>query len=153
MAAAPDASVDALQAELVAWDGQYTSSGAAAGPAKWRLRQEFLAGPYASLLRGLQERGAAAERARAAEADRRMREVREFALILTDGRRGLLVCSVRARPRQTAACARCARRASTLFGLERAPDVLLLGRSRVEPCQEVGTLLCKLQRLSPLRAR
>ena len=78
VAARPDASVGALQTELVAWDGKYTASAAAAGPAKWRLRQEFLAGPYAALLRGLQECGAAAERARAAEADRRLREVRQL---------------------------------------------------------------------------
>ena len=76
VAARPDATPEALQAELAVWDEQYHGSAAAAGPAKWDLRRAFIGGTYAALLRGVQERGAAAERARAADADRRLQEVR-----------------------------------------------------------------------------
>lgn len=57
------------------WDEQYQASTAAAGPAKWRLRSAFLTGTYASLQRTVQERRSAEERTRAAEVDRRHREV------------------------------------------------------------------------------
>ena len=75
MAAGPDATVEALATELARWDAEYHANTAAAGPAKWRLRQDFVAGTYANLLRSVQQRQAAAEHARAADADRRLREV------------------------------------------------------------------------------
>lgn len=67
--------MDVLQQELLRWEQQYHASAAAAGPAKWRLRNDFVAGTYASLLRSVQERQAAEERARRGEAERRHREV------------------------------------------------------------------------------
>jgi hypothetical protein len=95
VAAAPDATVEGLATELAKWDAEYHASAAAAGPAKWRLRQEFVAGTYAALLRSVQERQAAAERARASDADRRLREVRAAAAACTVHRacRGDTVCA------------------------------------------------------------
>lgn len=76
VASQPDATVDRLQEELLRWEEQYQASTAAAGPAKWRLRSAFLSGTYASLLRSVQERRSAEERARASEVSRHTREVR-----------------------------------------------------------------------------
>jgi hypothetical protein len=75
VASQPDATVERLHNELLRWEQQYHASTAAAGPAKWRLRNDFVAGTYASLLRALQERQAADERARRSDAERRLREV------------------------------------------------------------------------------
>lgn len=54
VASQPDATVEKLQSELLRWEQQYHASAAAAGPAKWRLRNDFVAGTYASLLRSVQ---------------------------------------------------------------------------------------------------
>lgn len=75
VASNPDATVEKLQEELLRWEEQYQASTAAAGPAKWRLRSAFLSGTYASLLRSMQERRVAEERARASEVNRHNREV------------------------------------------------------------------------------
>ena len=78
VASQPDATVERLQDELLRWEEQYQASAAAAGPAKWRLRSAFLSGTYASLLRSVQERRTAEERARASEVNRHNREVRWY---------------------------------------------------------------------------
>ncbi|BDA47092.1 Guanylate-binding protein 1 [Coccomyxa sp. Obi] len=75
VASQPDATVEKLQSELLRWEEQYQASTAAAGPAKWRLRSAFLSGTYASLLRSVEERRAAEERARASEVNRHNREL------------------------------------------------------------------------------
>ncbi len=85
VASQPDATVERLQSELLRWEEQYQASTAAAGPAKWRLRSAFLSGTYASLLRSVQERRAAEERARTSEVNRHNREVRlPFVIIAID---------------------------------------------------------------------
>ena len=63
--------VGQLQEEFTRWDEQYDSSTAAAGPAKRRLRNEFIRGTYQQLLSNVER----AQSQRLQEAERRATEV------------------------------------------------------------------------------
>ena len=71
MASRPGITVGQLQEEFTRWDEQYDSSTAAAGPAKRRLRNEFIRGTYQQLLSNVER----AQSQRLQEAERRATEV------------------------------------------------------------------------------
>ena len=60
-----------LQEEFTRWDEQYDSSAAAAGPAKRRLRNDFIRGTYQQLLSNVES----AQSQRLQEAERQAKEV------------------------------------------------------------------------------
>ena len=59
VASRPGITVGQLQEEFTRWDEQYDSSVAAAGPAKRRLRNEFMRGTYRQLLSNVERKAAA----------------------------------------------------------------------------------------------
>ena len=71
VASRPGITVGQLQEEFTRWDEQYDSSAAAAGPAKRRLRNDFIRGTYQQLLSNVE----AAQSQRLQEAERQAKEV------------------------------------------------------------------------------
>ena len=71
VASRPGITVGQLQEEFTRWDEQYDSSVAAAGPAKRRLRNEFMRGTYRQLLSNVER----AQSQRLQEAERQAKEV------------------------------------------------------------------------------
>ena len=67
----PGVTVGELQREFASWEERYDSSTAAAGPAKRRLRNEFVRGTYQQLLANVER----AQNQRLQEAERQMKEV------------------------------------------------------------------------------
>jgi len=67
----PGVTVGELQRELASWEERYDCSTAAAGPAKRRLRNEFVRGTYQQLLANVER----AQNQRLQEAERQMNEV------------------------------------------------------------------------------
>ena len=74
VASRPGATVGLLQREFAQWEEQYDASTAAAGPAKRRLRNEFVRGTFQQLLSNVER----AQSARLEEAERRAKEVGGF---------------------------------------------------------------------------
>lgn len=72
----PGVTVGELQRELANWEEKYDSSTAAAGPAKRRLRNEFVRGTYQHLLANVER----AQNQRLQEAERQMKEVGVYCL-------------------------------------------------------------------------
>ena len=71
VASKPGVTVGELQREFASWEEGYDSSSAAAGPAKRRLRNEFVRGTYQQLLANVER----AQNQRLVEAERRATEV------------------------------------------------------------------------------
>ena len=72
VASKPGVTVGELQREFASWEEGYDSSSAAAGPAKRRLRNEFVRGTYQQLLANVER----AQSQRLLEAERSAKEVR-----------------------------------------------------------------------------
>ncbi len=71
VASKPGVTVGELQREFASWEEGYDSSSAAAGPAKRRLRNEFVRGTFQQLLANVER----AQNQRLVEAERRATEV------------------------------------------------------------------------------
>lgn len=77
VASKPGVTVGELQREFARWEEGYDSSSAAAGPAKRRLRNEFVRGTYQQLLANVER----AHSQRLLEAERGAKEVRALSLV------------------------------------------------------------------------
>ena len=71
VASKPGVTVAELQREFARWEEGYDTSSAAAGPAKRRLRNEFVRGTYQQLVANVER----AQNQRLQEAERRAKEV------------------------------------------------------------------------------